>query len=164
MIADVKKNTEQKMSKSLEALKADFAKVRTGRAHTGILDHVISRVSGQPYADFMRERVFPMGPFEVADAAGELVGGLFYYNYPGSSGLMAGSVFGRIAGREAAAHARGVQAPAASVPRVHQSRRPSLPRHRQPGQQPLALHVPGDAALPGGAPRRAGPRGQRPRR
>lgn len=44
-------------------------------------------------------------------AAGELVGGLFYYNYPGSSGLMAGSVFGRIAGREAAARAlRGVNA------------------------------------------------------
>jgi tricarballylate dehydrogenase len=39
-------------------------------------------------------------------AAGELVGGLFYFNYPGSSGLMAGSVFGRIAGSEAAAHAR----------------------------------------------------------
>jgi tricarballylate dehydrogenase len=38
-------------------------------------------------------------------AAGELVGGLFYYNYPGSSGLMAGSVFGRIAGRSAAMHA-----------------------------------------------------------
>ena len=37
-------------------------------------------------------------------AAGELVGGLFYYNYPGSSGLMAGSVFGRIAGRSAATH------------------------------------------------------------
>jgi tricarballylate dehydrogenase len=37
-------------------------------------------------------------------AAGELVGGLFYFNYPGSSGLMAGSVFGRIAGREAAVH------------------------------------------------------------
>lgn len=35
-------------------------------------------------------------------AAGELVGGIFYFNYPGSSGLMAGSVFGRIAGREAA--------------------------------------------------------------
>jgi tricarballylate dehydrogenase len=46
-------------------------------------------------------------------AAGELVGGLFYYNYPGSSGLMAGSVFGRIAGREAAAHASGVQSKAA---------------------------------------------------
>ena len=34
-------------------------------------------------------------------AAGELVGGLFYFNYPGSAGLMAGSVFGRIAGRGA---------------------------------------------------------------
>jgi tricarballylate dehydrogenase len=36
-------------------------------------------------------------------AAGELVGGLFYNNYPGGAGLMAGSVFGRIAGRSAAA-------------------------------------------------------------
>jgi tricarballylate dehydrogenase len=34
-------------------------------------------------------------------AAGELVGGLFYFNYPGSAGLMAGAVFGRIAGRGA---------------------------------------------------------------
>jgi tricarballylate dehydrogenase len=41
--------------------------------------------------------------------AGELVGGIFYFNYPGSSGLMAGSVFGRIAGREAAVHAVGQQ-------------------------------------------------------
>jgi ribosome recycling factor len=40
MIADVKKNAEQKMHKSLDALKADLGKVRTGRAHTGILDHV----------------------------------------------------------------------------------------------------------------------------
>jgi tricarballylate dehydrogenase len=46
-------------------------------------------------------------------AAGELVGGLFYYNYPGSSGLMAGSVFGRIAGREAASHALGARSAAA---------------------------------------------------
>ena len=34
-------------------------------------------------------------------AAGELVGGLFYFNYPGSAGLMAGAVFGRIAGHSA---------------------------------------------------------------
>jgi tricarballylate dehydrogenase len=34
-------------------------------------------------------------------AAGELVGGLFYFNYPGGTGLMAGSVFGRIAGDSA---------------------------------------------------------------
>ena len=38
-------------------------------------------------------------------AAGEIVGGLFYDNYPGGAGLMAGAVFGRIAGREAARHA-----------------------------------------------------------
>ncbi len=35
-------------------------------------------------------------------AAGELVGGLFYFNYPGGTGLMSGSVFGRIAGNSAA--------------------------------------------------------------
>ena len=35
-------------------------------------------------------------------AAGELVGGLYYFNYPGSTGLMAGAVFGKIAGQEAA--------------------------------------------------------------
>jgi len=38
-------------------------------------------------------------------AAGELVGGLFYFNYPGGSGLMGGAVFGRIAGTEAARYA-----------------------------------------------------------
>lgn len=40
-IADVKKSAEQKMQKSVEALKTDLGKVRTGRAHTGILDHVM---------------------------------------------------------------------------------------------------------------------------
>ncbi len=35
-------------------------------------------------------------------AAGELVGGLFYFNYPGGTGLTSGSVFGRIAGTSAA--------------------------------------------------------------
>ncbi|MCD6026626.1 MAG: ribosome recycling factor [Solimicrobium sp.] len=39
-VADVKKNTELRMQKTLEALKNDLAKVRTGRAHVGILDHV----------------------------------------------------------------------------------------------------------------------------
>jgi ribosome recycling factor len=48
MIADVKKTAEQKMSKSLETLKADFGKVRTGRAHTGILDHVMVDYYGSP--------------------------------------------------------------------------------------------------------------------
>ena len=35
-------------------------------------------------------------------AAGELVGGLFYFNYPGGTGLMSGAVFGKIAGAAAA--------------------------------------------------------------
>ena len=39
-VADLKKQSEQKMSKSLETLKNDLAKVRTGRAHTGLLDHI----------------------------------------------------------------------------------------------------------------------------
>jgi ribosome recycling factor len=40
MINDVRQSAEQKMQKSLEALRIDLGKVRTGRAHTGILDHV----------------------------------------------------------------------------------------------------------------------------
>ncbi len=41
MINDVKKSAEQKMQKTLESFKNDLSKVRTGRAHTGILDHVM---------------------------------------------------------------------------------------------------------------------------
>jgi len=40
-LAEVKKNAEQRMHKSLDALKADLGKVRTGRAHAGLLDHVM---------------------------------------------------------------------------------------------------------------------------
>ena len=47
------------------------------------------------------------GPLPGLYAAGELVGGLYYFNYPGSTGLVAGAVFGRIAGREAALAAVG---------------------------------------------------------
>ena len=50
MIADVKKTAEQKMLKSLESLRADLGKVRTGRAHTGILDHVMVDYYGNPTA------------------------------------------------------------------------------------------------------------------
>ncbi len=39
-IADIRKATEHKMQKSIDAFKNDLAKVRTGRAHAGILDHV----------------------------------------------------------------------------------------------------------------------------
>jgi ribosome recycling factor len=50
MIADIKKNVEQKMAKSLDALKADLGKIRTGRAHTGSLDHVMVDYYGSPTA------------------------------------------------------------------------------------------------------------------
>lgn len=40
MISDIKKSAEDKMRKSIEALKTEFSKVRTSRAHAGILDHV----------------------------------------------------------------------------------------------------------------------------
>ena len=48
MIADIKKNAEQKMKKTIESLKTDLGKVRTGRAHTGILDHVMVEYYGNP--------------------------------------------------------------------------------------------------------------------
>lgn len=46
MLNEVKKTAEQKMQKSLESLKADLAKIRTGRAHTGLLDHVMVEYYG----------------------------------------------------------------------------------------------------------------------
>ena len=48
MIADIKKSAEQKMQKSVEALKHDLGKVRTGRAHTGLLDHLHVDYYGTP--------------------------------------------------------------------------------------------------------------------
>ncbi|MFZ6722916.1 ribosome recycling factor [Undibacterium sp. Ji49W] len=47
-VADIKKNSDQRMQKSIETLKNDLAKVRTGRAHTGILDHVQVDYYGTP--------------------------------------------------------------------------------------------------------------------
>src|SRR5512132_1124010 len=48
MIADVKRTAEQKMGKSVETLKTDLGKVRTGRAHTGLLDHIHVDYYGSP--------------------------------------------------------------------------------------------------------------------
>jgi ribosome recycling factor len=48
MIADIKKSAEQKMTKSVETLKHDLGKVRTGRAHTGLLDHIQVDYYGTP--------------------------------------------------------------------------------------------------------------------
>ena len=71
MIDDVKKTAEQKMGKSIDALKHDFAKIRTGRAHAGLLDHIhvdyygsstpLSQVASVTLAD---ARTIGVQPFE----------------------------------------------------------------------------------------------------
>jgi ribosome recycling factor len=47
-VADVKKNAQDKMAKSIETLRANLAKVRTGRAHVGLLDSVMVEYYGSP--------------------------------------------------------------------------------------------------------------------
>jgi ribosome recycling factor len=75
-VADVKKNAQERMIKSLETLRADLAKVRTGRAHTGILDHVMVEYYGSPTAltqvanvTLMDARTIGVQPFEKKMAA-----------------------------------------------------------------------------------------------
>lgn len=48
MIQEIQKTAEEKMEKSVEALKNNLAKVRTGRAHTGLLDQVNVEYYGSP--------------------------------------------------------------------------------------------------------------------
>ncbi len=48
MIAELKKTSESKMQKTLESLKNGLQKIRTGRAHTGLLDHVQVDYYGSP--------------------------------------------------------------------------------------------------------------------
>ena len=71
MIPELKKGTEQKMAKSVEAFKSDLAKVRTGRAHTGLLDHVTADYYGTPTpinqiakVTLLDSRTIGVAPFE----------------------------------------------------------------------------------------------------
>jgi len=75
-VADVKKSAQERMIKSLETLRADLAKVRTGRAHTGILDHVQVEYYGSPTAltqvanvTLIDARTIGVQPFEKKMAA-----------------------------------------------------------------------------------------------
>ena len=47
-VTEIKKSADQKMDKTVQTLKADFQKIRTGRAHTGILDHLQVDYYGNP--------------------------------------------------------------------------------------------------------------------
>jgi ribosome recycling factor len=70
-IGDIKKQSAEKMAKSIDALKHDLAKVRTGRAHTGLIDHLrvdyygsempINQVANVTLAD---ARTISIQPFE----------------------------------------------------------------------------------------------------
>ena len=48
MINDIQKSADSKMQRSLEVLKENLAKVRTGRAHTGLLDQVDVDITAAP--------------------------------------------------------------------------------------------------------------------
>lgn len=47
-LSDIRRSTEERMGKSIETLKASLGKIRTGRAHAGILDHVQVEYYGSP--------------------------------------------------------------------------------------------------------------------
>ena len=47
-LSEIKKSAESRMGKSIETLKANLAKIRTGRAHAGLLDHVLVEYYGSP--------------------------------------------------------------------------------------------------------------------
>jgi ribosome recycling factor len=47
-LSDVRKSADERMTKSLDAFKTNLAKIRTGRAHSGILDHVLVEYYGSP--------------------------------------------------------------------------------------------------------------------
>lgn len=71
MIADLKKTTEEKMKRSVENLKTNLAKVRTGRAHTGLLDHITVDYYGTPTpinqvasVTLLDARTLSVSPFE----------------------------------------------------------------------------------------------------
>src|SRR3954464_8077680 len=71
MIPELKKSTEQRMGKSIESFKNDLGKVRTGRAHTGLLDHIMVDYYGTPTplnqvakVTLMDSRTIGVTPFE----------------------------------------------------------------------------------------------------
>jgi ribosome recycling factor len=70
-IADLKKTTDQKMDKSIQSFKSDLGKVRTGRAHTGLLDHIHVDYYGTPTplnqvakVTLLDSRTIGVAPFE----------------------------------------------------------------------------------------------------
>ncbi|OZI49733.1 ribosome recycling factor [Bordetella genomosp. 4] len=75
-VAEVRKSAETRMAKSLETLKVNLSKIRTGRAHTGILDHVQVEYYGSPVpvsqvanVNLVDARTISVQPYEKPMAA-----------------------------------------------------------------------------------------------
>jgi ribosome recycling factor len=71
MLDELKKTTDQKMHKSVESFKTDLSRVRTGRAHTGLLDHIVVDYYGAPTplnqvakVTLLDSRTIGVAPFE----------------------------------------------------------------------------------------------------
>ncbi|QKH39269.1 ribosome recycling factor [Achromobacter pestifer] len=74
--AEIRKSAEARMAKSLDTLKTSLAKIRTGRAHTGILDHVQVEYYGSPVpisqvgnVNLVDARTISVQPYEKSMAA-----------------------------------------------------------------------------------------------
>lgn len=75
-VAEIRKSAEARMVKSLDTLKTNLAKIRTGRAHTGILDHVQVEYYGSPVpisqvgnVNLIDARTISVQPYEKSMAA-----------------------------------------------------------------------------------------------
>ena len=70
-VADIRSTTEQKMTRSIESLRTGLSKIRTGRASTGLLDHVMVDYYGTPTAinqvanvNLLDARTIAISPYE----------------------------------------------------------------------------------------------------
>src|SRR5690606_24676967 len=75
-VAEIRKSAETRMAKSLDTLKVNLSKIRTGRAHTGILDHVQVEYYGSPVpvsqvanVNLVDARTISVQPYEKPMAA-----------------------------------------------------------------------------------------------
>ncbi|HYG46114.1 MAG TPA: ribosome recycling factor [Bordetella sp.] len=75
-VAEIRKSAETRMAKSLDTLKLNLSKIRTGRAHTGILDHVQVEYYGSPVpvsqvanVNLVDARTISVQPYEKPMAA-----------------------------------------------------------------------------------------------
>ena len=90
---------------------------------------------GSPSTRSARVQAVSGAPIPGLFAAGELVGGLFYGNYPGGTGLVSGAVFGRLAGAGAARSRRRAATGDGRAHRLHRHGRHGRAHVPQPRAQ-----------------------------